>query len=72
VHFVSSDGHNTTRRPVKLKFALESIAQEFGQGVAQALVVDNPAAAFNGEPLPYVPEVAASAERPKRKRFFFF
>jgi len=72
VHFVSSDGHNTARRPVKLRFAFESIAEEFGRTVAQALVVDNPMAAFSGEPLPYVPEVATDTKRRKKKRFFFF
>lgn len=72
VHFVSTDGHNTTRRPVKLRFAYEAIAHERGKDLAEALLVENPAAAFAGEPLPYVPEVAASLERRKKKRFFFF
>ena len=72
VHFVSSDAHNTTRRPMKLRFAFESIAEEFGRTVAQGLLVDNPMAAFHGEPLPYVPEVAPTTERRKKKRFFFF
>jgi len=72
VHFVSSDGHNTTRRPVKLRFAFDAIAQEYGKNIAEALLVSNPLAAFNGEPLPYVPEPAASTERQKKKRFLFF
>jgi len=72
VHFISSDGHNTGRRPVKLRFAFEAIAKERGESVAQALLVDNPRAAFHGEPLPYVPEAATSSERRKKKRFFFF
>ncbi len=57
---------------MKLKFAFESIAAEFDSSVAQALVAENPMAAFNGQPLPYVPEVATGIERGKRKRFFFF
>lgn len=72
VHFVSSDGHNTTRRPMKLRFAFDAIAQEHGESLAENLLVANPLAAFNGEPLPYLPEPAASTERQRKKRFFFF
>ena len=72
VHFVASDGHNTARRPVKLRFAYEAIAKERGNELAEALLVENPKAAFGGVPLPYVPEVAANVERRKKKRFFFF
>jgi protein-tyrosine phosphatase len=72
VHFVSSDGHNTARRPVKLRFAFEAIAEKHGRLLAEALLVENPLAALNGQPLPYIPEVAATAERHKKKRFFFF
>jgi len=71
-HFVSSDGHNTAQRPVKLKFAFDAIAQHRGKAIAKALLEDNPRAALNGEHLPYVPEAATSAERPRKKRFFFF
>jgi protein-tyrosine phosphatase len=72
VHFVSSDGHNTARRPVKLRFAYEAIARERGKELAEALLVENPKAALIGAALPYVPEVAASVEQRKKKRFFFF
>lgn len=72
VHFVSSDGHNTERRPVKLRFAYDAIAAERGKAVAEALLVENPRAAFGGEALPHVPEVAPSLERRRKKRFFFF
>ena len=72
VHFVSSDAHNTTRRPMKLRFAFEAIAREQGELPAQALLVDNPRAALAGEPLPYIPEPPPTPERRKKKRFFFF
>jgi|SRR5215470_567081 len=71
VHFVSSDGHNTARRPLKLRFAFEAIARERGEVVARALLLENPMAALAGEPLPYVPEPAMKPER-RKKRFFFF
>ena len=72
VHFVSSDAHNTTRRPLKLKFAYDAVVEQCGQEKAQALFVDNPLAAFEGRALPYVPEVAMELKIEKRKRFFFF
>src|SRR5271165_2724158 len=52
VHFVSSDAHNTARRSMKLRFAYEAIAKERGRALAEALLMENPLAAFEGEPLP--------------------
>ncbi len=72
VHFVSSDAHNTARRPLKLKSAYDSIAEQLGEEIAKALLIENPLAAFNGEALPFVPEVEEPEERRKRKRFLFF
>lgn len=72
VHFVSSDGHNTGRRPVKLQFAFDAIAREISERVAVAMVEENPRAAWEGNPLPYVPEPATQTEPRKKKRFFFF
>jgi protein-tyrosine phosphatase len=71
IHFVSSDAHNTTSRPLQLHPAFEFVRSQFGEKTAQALFVDNPLAAFEGRTLPYMPE---AAERPagRRKRFFFF
>jgi protein-tyrosine phosphatase len=72
VHFVASDAHNTARRPLKLRFAYDAIAERFGEEKARALLMENPLAAFEGRPLPYVPEVANDPPRAKRKRFIFF
>jgi protein-tyrosine phosphatase len=72
VHFVSSDAHNTTRRPLKLKFAYDAIAAAKGEEMARSLLIENPLAAFEGRPLPYVPELAPAAEPRRRKRFLFF
>jgi protein-tyrosine phosphatase len=71
IHFVSSDAHNTARRPLKLKFAYDSIAQQLGEETARALLIENPLAAFNGDSLPYVPDIEKPEAR-KRKRFLFF
>ncbi len=70
VHFVASDAHNTTGRPHKLRAAYQVVRAEFGKEKAEALLVENPLAAFEGRPLPYVPEI--SDAQPKKKRFLFF
>jgi len=72
VHFVSTDAHNTTSRPLKLGPAFDLVRSHFGQETAQGLFVDNPLAAFEGRPLPYVPEVADERPAKRRKRFIFF
>jgi protein-tyrosine phosphatase len=72
VHFVSSDAHNTGRRPLRLKFAFDEIARQLGTQRARDLIVDNPRAAFEGLPLPYVPDAELLAAMAKRKRFLFF
>jgi protein-tyrosine phosphatase len=72
IHFVSSDAHNTARRPLKLRFAYDAISEQFDEDRARALLFENPLAAFEGRPLPYVPEIVSLSERPKRKRFLFF
>jgi protein-tyrosine phosphatase len=72
VHFVSSDAHNTTSRPLQLGPAFDFVRSHFGQETAQGLFVDNPLAAFEGRTLPYVPEVTDELSTKRRKRFFFF
>jgi protein-tyrosine phosphatase len=72
VHFISSDAHNTGRRPLKLRFAYEAVAEQMGDEKARSFLMENPLAAFEGRPLPYVPEITPSPEPRKRKRFFFF
>jgi len=72
IHFVSSDAHNTARRPLKLRFAYEAVREQFGDERADGLFVENPRAAFEGEPLPYVPEIRSENEGRKKKRFIFF
>ena len=69
VHFVASDAHNLTGRPHKLSPAHAVVRAEFGREKAEALLVENPLAAFEGRTLPHVPEIT---ELPKKKRFLFF
>lgn len=61
VHFVASDAHNVTTRPLRLKETYQAIANAHGGEMAQALLVENPLAAFEGRALPYVPDVEEEA-----------
>ena len=70
VHFVASDAHNLTSRPHKLRAAYDVVRAEFGEEKAESLFVTNPLAAFEGRPLPHVPEIVE--ELAKRKWFLFF
>jgi protein-tyrosine phosphatase len=78
VHFLASDAHNTTTRPLRLKETFQLVAKRNGEKVARALLVDNPLAAFEGRSLPYVPELSAdfapeqAGARPRRKWFWPF
>jgi protein-tyrosine phosphatase len=71
IHFVASDAHNTRSRPLQLHPAYDVVLDQFDQGKAQALFVENPLAAFEGRELPHVPEIGMEVP-PRRKRFFFF
>jgi protein-tyrosine phosphatase len=73
--FIASDAHNVSSRPLRLKETYEYVAREYGEELAHAVLVDNPLAAFEGRPLPCVPELAEdgnSTSGQKRKRFWFF
>jgi protein-tyrosine phosphatase len=76
VHFFASDAHNPDKRPLRLRAAYQAVAEKRGEGVAQALFLDNPMAALEGRPLPYEPEPPEAAGRSvrtgRRKRFLFF
>jgi protein-tyrosine phosphatase len=79
VHFLASDAHNITTRPLRLKETFDLVASKHGEALAQALLVENPLAAFEGRPLPHVPELAAElgstdsdSHVPRRKKRFWF
>jgi len=76
VHFIASDAHNLTGRPLQLRDAFAAVAERRGEEVAKALFRENPLAAFEGRSLPYEPEAADPDAKPpqyrKRKRFIFF
>ena len=79
VHFLASDAHNLTSRPLKLKEAFDEVAKQRGEELARALLIENPRAVFEGKPLPFVMDLSGDADpqsanswRKKKKRFWFF
>lgn len=74
IHFVASDAHNVTSRPLQLRPAYDAVAKRKGDAVARALFRENPLAAIEGSALPYLPEILSEDEDepPRRKRFLFF
>ena len=78
VHFIASDAHNATSRPLMLKEAFDHLTKTRSEDLANALLVENPLAAFEGSPIPYVPELAEKSGMDgfgatrRRKRFWFF
>lgn len=79
IHFIASDAHNLTSRPLRLRAVYELIAERKGDEIAQALFEENPRAVFEGRALPYLPafpEAKSSRAQEKsagrRKRFWFF
>src|SRR5213594_3530867 len=67
IHFVASDAHNTRTRPLRLQPAYNLVVHQFGEEKARALFQDNPLAAFEGRPLPHVPEVEDKLPPARRK-----
>ncbi len=73
VHFVASDAHNLTSRPLQLKEAYQLVARRKSKEVADALFQENPLAVLEGRPLPYTPETKIEiAPQSPKKRFGFF
>ncbi len=77
VHFLASDAHNVTSRPLRLKETFDEVAKSRGKELAEALLIHNPLAVFEGNPLPYVPHIDdadadTAGTTKRRKRFWFF
>ncbi len=76
VHFLASDAHNITSRPLQLKETFDQVAGSRGEETARFLLEENPRAVFEGKPLPWVPELDESTEETlparRRKRFWIF
>jgi protein-tyrosine phosphatase len=79
VHFIASDAHNITTRPLVLKPVYDSLAKSEGEERARALLVENPRAVVENLDLPYLPEPSdwkkaqvETEQESTRKRFWFF
>lgn len=57
VHFLASDGHNLDSRKPCLGKSRDAAVAIAGELVAESLVLLNPRAVVNGEPVPYCPKV---------------
>jgi hypothetical protein len=62
-----------------LKETFDWVAKIHGGNLARALLVDNPRAVFEGQPLPFVPEISEDGSKKSdsrgargKKRFWFF
>jgi protein-tyrosine phosphatase len=76
VHFLATDAHNIQSRPPQLRPAFDLVAEQYGLAMATRLCIENPRAAFYGEPLETQPEPAAphtvvSRHRPAARSSFF-
>ena len=55
VHVIATDAHDPKFRPPILSAAREIIAKTRGEDLARALVLENPQAIVDGQPLPWFP-----------------
>jgi protein-tyrosine phosphatase len=69
VQFVASDGHDCERRPPRMDLARAWLRGNYGDTVAAALCITNPAAAVIGEPLE---PVLTGVDRNSRKWYQFW
>jgi len=70
VHFLATDAHNVNSRPPRISEARAIVTKKYGAGYADFLCDKNPAAVFNGEPLPAQEEPRNLYESREEKGFF--
>ncbi|HEX6161047.1 MAG TPA: CpsB/CapC family capsule biosynthesis tyrosine phosphatase [Thermoanaerobaculia bacterium] len=56
VHFVATDAHNTAKRPPLAREARAAVTDIAGEAIADAVMLDNPAAVVENRALPYDPD----------------
>jgi len=69
LHFIGSDGHDTTSYPPILSDAVERVGHMIGVKNARALVSDNPRAVLENKEIPFLP---SPVDPRASKRSFFF
>ncbi len=70
-HFIASDAHSLRGRPPAMRSAYEFLSSRYGRQTAERLCVENPRAAFEGEPLPEQPEPIGPDQEPRARWNFF-
>jgi protein-tyrosine phosphatase len=72
VHFFATDAHDEKYRPPLLSPCYQKVAENWGKVTADRLLVKNPEAAVNGQPLPPQPAPVEMHEiKPKRSWLSF-
>jgi protein-tyrosine phosphatase len=63
VHVLSTDAHDTEKRPPILSRGRDAAAEICGEEIADALVEGNPRAIISNQPLPYFPRPVITSYR---------
>lgn len=71
VHFIASDAHSVENRPPMMASAHEILVKRYGQPTADRLCLNNPLAAFLGDPMPDQPKPLGLSESSKSNRGSF-
>lgn len=71
INFFASDAHDLEYRPPILSECYKKLTEVRGKDLAELLLVKNPEAVINGQPLPPGPEPIDPAARKKRAWFSF-
>jgi len=64
VHVLATDAHDDKNRPPILSEARDAVSKRFGDDLARALVLDNPAAIVSGQPLPFLEAIKHQSRGP--------
>jgi len=70
VHFIASDCHHESSRPMILSRARKVVEKNWGPELAENLFEINPRCAVSGEPLSQKDALPLAETKSKRKKFF--
>jgi len=70
IHFLATDAHNLDSRPPRMKEVFEQVAKQYGTATAERLCINNPRAAYFGEPMPPQPITHENLSVQKSKGFW--
>jgi len=73
IHFFASDAHDVNHRPPILSECYKKLSDVRGEAEAMRLLISNPEAVIQGEPLPPGPQpIEAAKLQPKKRTWFSF